>query len=143
MAALEAQKQRQHLRAFIEANYEPQPSPPVAGQYDRGISRAVKILQDNGVEIYESCEGGSGHSFPEPTVRFEGGPGDGWRAVGVCLSYGLPILCLRRLWHILDGNDVTGPSWEIVFRRRLTPDGYTRRIACARVNPSQVCDATS
>ena len=85
---------------------------------DSGIRKAVERLQAEGIETFESCEGSPGHSYPEPTVRFYGTPEAGWRAVGVCLAYGLPILFLRRIWSILDGNEPNGPHWEIVFRAR-------------------------
>jgi hypothetical protein len=32
--------------------------------------RAVKVLTDHGIETFEFCEGGRGHSMPELTVRF-------------------------------------------------------------------------
>lgn len=37
---------------------------------DSGISDYVHKLMKHGVETFESCEGGEGHCFPEPTVRF-------------------------------------------------------------------------
>lgn len=86
---------------------------------DPGIRKAVERLQAEGIETFESCEGGPGHSFPEPTVRFYGTPEAGWRAVGVCLAFGLPISALRRVWYVLDSNEPTGPQWEIIFRKRL------------------------
>jgi hypothetical protein len=95
------------------------PSPPIPGELDPGIRRAVDQLQACGIETFESCEGGPGHAFPEPTVRFYGTPEAGWRAVGICLAYGLPILSLRRVWHMLDPNEPTGPHWEITFRERI------------------------
>jgi hypothetical protein len=87
---------------------------------DPGIRKAVEILQASGIETFESCEGGDGHAFTEPTVRFHGTPQAGWHALGICLSHGLPILCLRRVWYVLDSNEPTGPKWEIVFRERLS-----------------------
>lgn len=104
----------------MRKNKHCKPSPPISGRLDRGISKAVKILQANGIETFESCEGGAGHAFTEPTIRFHGGPETGWKAMGVCLSYGLPILCLRRVWYVLDRHEPTGPKWEIVFRERLS-----------------------
>ena len=89
-----------------------------AGKLDVGIKRAVDVLQANGVETFESCEGGPGHSYAEPTVRFYGNPGAGWRALAVCLDYGLPVSAVRRVWPVLDRNDPTGPYWEVVFRER-------------------------
>jgi hypothetical protein len=97
---------------------EPPPSPSVPGKIDVGIRLAVKRLQEHGIETCESCEGGPGHAYPEPTVAFYGTSEAGWRALSVCLSYGLPVLSLRRVWDVLDGNEPTGPHWEITFRRR-------------------------
>src|ERR1700680_2107984 len=68
--------------AFIE-NADPPPSPPILGQIDLGIRQAVKRLQEHGIETCESCEGGPGHAYPEPTVAFYGTPEAGWRAVAV------------------------------------------------------------
>jgi hypothetical protein len=98
---------------------EPPPSPAIPGMIDIGIQRAVRVLQSGGIETFESCEGGADHAYPEPTVRFHGTPEAGWRAVGICLAYGLPILSLRRVWYILDSNEPTGPDWELTFRTRL------------------------
>jgi hypothetical protein len=93
--------------------------PPVPGKLDKGIEKAVLRLQECGIETFESCEGGEGHAFPEPTIRFHGTPEAGWRAVGICLAYGLPILALRRVWYVLDRNEPTGPKWEITFRQKV------------------------
>ena len=94
-------------------------TPPVPGKLDRGIRRAVEQLQACGIETFESCEGGEGHAFTEPTIRFYGAPEAGWRAVAACLAHGLPILALRRVWYVLDSNEPSGPNWEIVFRERV------------------------
>lgn len=95
------------------------PSPPIPGQLDKGIRRAVEILQAFNIETFESCEGGAGHSYAEPTVRFYGAPEAGWRALSVCLAHGLPVSQLRRAWNILDSNEPTGPHWELTFTERL------------------------
>src|ERR1700736_4764493 len=50
---------------------------------DEGIREIVVTLIANGVEAFESCEGGRGHSFPCPTVRFEGSASEGLRASSV------------------------------------------------------------
>lgn len=92
---------------------------PVPGKLDRGIERAVRLLQEHKIETFESCEGGTGHAFTEPTIRFDGVPEAGWRALGVCLAYGLPVLQLQRVWCILDRNEPTGPEWQLIFRHKL------------------------
>jgi hypothetical protein len=94
-------------------------SPPIPGRLDPGVRKAVERLQNSGIEAFKSCEGGHDHAYPEPTIRFHGTPEAGWRAVGVCLAYGLPIVSLRRVWDILDVNEPTGPHWEITFRHRI------------------------
>lgn len=81
---------------------------------DKGIERAVLILQEAGIETYESCEGGSGHSYPEPTVRFHGDRSEGFKALAIAMQHGLPVVALRRIWQVLD-NEPTGPDWELVF----------------------------
>jgi hypothetical protein len=84
---------------------------------DAGIQRAVEVLSKAGVETFESCEGGPGHAYPEPTIRFHGDRSEGFRALAVALQNGLPVSSLRRAWNINDGEP-TGPIWEMVFWRR-------------------------
>ena len=81
---------------------------------DAGIAEFVHILRDAGVETFESCEGGAGHSFPRPTVRFHGNAGAGHHAMGVALMHALPVTALRRAWDVEEGCP-TGPCWELVF----------------------------
>ncbi len=84
---------------------------------DAGIACAVHILREAGIETYESCEGGTGHVFPEPTIRFLGGRGEGFKALAIAIERGLPVYGVRRLWTVDDG-ELTGPVWEIVFREK-------------------------
>lgn len=83
---------------------------------DRWISYAVKVLREGGVETFESCEGRSGHSFHEPTVRFHGTGPDGFRALSVAQTFGLPVRSLRRFWDLSTGVP-EGPYWEMTFFR--------------------------
>ena len=94
------------LRRARELYFEP--------PLDEGIKEIVVTLIAHGIETYESCEGGKGHSYPEPTVRFEGDLSEGLRAVSVALGYGLPVSRLRRAWAIKDGM-LHGPWWEMTF----------------------------
>jgi hypothetical protein len=83
-------------------------------QLDDGIRDIVITLMTNGVETFESCEGGRGHSYPCPIVRFEGEPAEGLRALSVAISHGLPVSHLRRVWDVFDGY-IEGPCWEMTF----------------------------
>lgn len=81
---------------------------------DAGIRHAVEILSRAGIETFESCEGGPGHSFPEPTIRFHGDSAEGFRALAVALQNGLPVAELRRYYSIVRGEP-HGPEWEITL----------------------------
>lgn len=85
---------------------------------DLGIVHAVKVLRDAGVQTYESCEGGDGHAYPAPTVRFHGGLGEGWRALAACQVHRLPVRDLSRVWDLID-NCPTGPYWQVTFRGKV------------------------
>lgn len=85
---------------------------------DKGIKLAVEILVQAGIETYESCEGGPGHAYPEPTIRFGGERSEGFRALAIALQNALPVSSIGRVWTIIDGEP-TGPHWEIVFWRKM------------------------
>jgi len=86
---------------------------------DPGIENAVLALRRHGVLTFESCEGGVGHAYPEPTVRFHGGTDEGFRALEAAMQEKLPVAELRRVWPIVDGEP-TGPWWEITLMRSPT-----------------------
>jgi hypothetical protein len=81
---------------------------------DPKIRNAVDALRSSGIETFESCEGGDGHAYPEPTVRFHGGTAEGYRALAVALDAGLRVSELRRVWPVID-KEPTGPWWELTF----------------------------
>ena len=84
-------------------------------QVDDGIRPIVSALRSESVETFESCEGGPGHAYPEPTVRFYGDQSEGFRALAVAMRHGLTVTALRRTWPVLEG-DPTGPWWEMTFK---------------------------
>lgn len=81
---------------------------------DPGIANAVRLLREAQVETFESCEGGNGHAYAEPTVRFHGYQAEGFKALSVAMEAGLPVAELRRVWPLV-GGEPTGPWWELVF----------------------------
>ena len=81
---------------------------------DPGIKRAVIAVRAVGIATYESCEGGDGHSYAEPTVRFGGDHAEALRAVAAVLDIGLPVRELRRVWGVTHG-ELDGPWWDLVF----------------------------
>jgi hypothetical protein len=84
---------------------------------DWGIAGYVRTLWENGVETYQSCQGGDGHSFPEPTIQFTGSSAAGYRAFQIAKDHALPVQSIRRAWQIIDG-DMVGPEWEMTFRHQ-------------------------
>jgi hypothetical protein len=86
----------------------------IRSELDSGICEIVRILMEAGVETFESCEGGPGHAFTHPTVRFHGHREEGFRAMAVAQSHGLNVTYLRRVWDVIEGEP-TGPQWEMVF----------------------------
>jgi hypothetical protein len=97
------------------ANPDGRFSPPL----DPGIRALVECLCASGVETFESCEGGVGHAYPEPTVRFYGARGEGYRVVSIAVMNGFDVKALRRVWPLIDG-ELTGPYWELTL---TCPDG--------------------
>ena len=75
---------------------------------DPQIALAVLLLRKAHIETFESCQGGPGHAYPEPTIRFHGGRPEGFRALAAALHAGLNVTALRRVWPIQDGEP-TGP----------------------------------
>ena len=96
---------------------------------DQGITLMVDALRAAAIETFESCEGGPGHAYPEPTVRFHGDHAEGYRALAIAMRAGLPVKELRRVWPVNDGEP-TGPWWELTFRRY---GGCLTGKICARV----------
>lgn len=81
---------------------------------DPGISPYVDVLDAAGIETFESCQGGDGHAFLEPTIRFFGNRGEGFRALALAITYNLPVSEIRRYWQIVNGEP-EGPHWEMTF----------------------------
>lgn len=87
---------------------------------DAGIADAVAVLAAAGVETFESCDGGPGHTYLQPTVRFHGDRAEGFRAYAAAEHGGLRVEELRRVWPMVDGQP-TGPWWELTFTTTTNP----------------------
>ena len=118
----EDQMQREAQRIRRSGSFGNTP-PPVGMQLDAGIRDAVMRLRENGIETVESCEGGEGHAYPEPTIAFRGPPEAGWRALSLCFTYGLPVKQLRRIWDVLDGTEPTARIGRSCSKRRQRSHG--------------------
>lgn len=65
---------------------------------DSGIRPAVELLQKHGFKTFESCQGGKGHSYFEPTIRFHGDELDLFKAYELCEQHGMNVDCVRRVY---------------------------------------------
>lgn len=90
------------------------PIPEFDPPLDEKIAPYVRILNERGIETFESCQGGAGHSYAEPAIRFHGQFGEGFLALAIALDHNFPVTALRRYWSIEDGEPV-GPAWELVL----------------------------
>lgn len=93
----------------------------IYAKLDKGISAYVKVLIEGGIETFESCQGGAGHAYTEPTIRFSGEQGEGWKALCIALDHALPVAVVSRIWTVIDGEP-HGPYWQMVFSRQASPD---------------------
>jgi hypothetical protein len=82
----------------------------------------VELLNKNGFKTFESCQGGEGHCFKEPTVRFLGDEFDLLRAFDLCQFHLFPVYQGRRVFRkefLYDENSVNpqaiGNIWEKPF----------------------------
>jgi hypothetical protein len=87
---------------------------------DPAIAPMVRVLRSAGVPTDESCEGGDGHAFSEPTISFRGDYQEGLAALALALRYQhecrLRVSELRRTWRMDDG-ELQGPWWNLTFVR--------------------------
>lgn len=82
---------------------------------DPGIAPYVEALHEAGFETFESCQGGDGHAYTEPTIRLHGDRSEGLRALAFALQRHYPVKALRRSWPVID-REPAAPNWELVFR---------------------------
>ena len=65
-----------------------------AKSLDPGIREIVELFNAHGIETFQSCEGGKGHAFQDPTIQFYGDLPEGYYALSVAVRYGYNV---RRL----------------------------------------------
>jgi hypothetical protein len=87
---------------------------------DRGIRFAVRVLHAAGFETCQSCQGGKGHSYDEPTVEMvsTGGDAQGFGALAALQAYGLPVAAISIQWPVQHGLPYER-NWRITFRKMM------------------------
>jgi len=74
-------------------------------ELDPGIRFAVRVLHAAGIETCQSCEGGPGHAYVEPSIDLPCGPSDalGFAALHALELYGLRVRAVMLVWDVCDG----------------------------------------
>lgn len=88
-------------------------------ELDDGIRFAVRLLHAHGIETGQSCEGGDGHSYEQPTIDLWGQPVElatAFHAMTVLHTYGLPVDGLALRWRVHNGMPLE-PLWRITFSK--------------------------
>lgn len=86
---------------------------------DAGIRFAVRVLHARGYETCQSCEGGEGHSYDNPTVDLIAGSRDanGFGAVAELVPYGLQVTRVSQVWNLDPLGRPYETIWRIEFKR--------------------------
>jgi hypothetical protein len=106
----------------MTASREPEPKwkPGVREKWlltlDEGIRYYVDVLEKEGIETCQSCQGGPGHCYEQPTVDFYAhNVGAIYKVASIATTYGLPWCDIYLAWSNQD-HLMNGPSGRIVFR---------------------------
>jgi hypothetical protein len=87
---------------------------------DPGIRFAVRVLHAAGIETCQSCQGGQGHCYLEPTIEMVCGGDDatGFAALHALNTYVLPVQDIAILWPVKNGLPYER-LWRITFRHTM------------------------
>jgi len=87
---------------------------------DAGVRFAVKVLHAQGIDTCQSCQGGKGHAYPEPSIEMVCGSDDarGFAALSALNAYGLPVQDIAIIWKIHNGMPYE-KLWRITFFRTM------------------------
>jgi len=89
---------------------------------DAGIKDVVLMLNANGFNTIESCQGGQGHCFSDATVRFLGDEFDLIRAYELCKLNNINVYEAKRVYRktTVYNNDIElGENWDKPFNELI------------------------
>ena len=83
---------------------------------DAGIRFPVRVLHAAGLETCQSCEGGEGHAYYDPTIDMvaRADDVDGFAALRALEDYGLHVATVSIVWNIKNGLPYE-KLWRIVL----------------------------
>lgn len=82
---------------------------------DPGIRAAVLAMRAAGIDTFASCDGGEGHAWPEPGVRWRGPEWQRYVAARATSEAGYKVKEVRQVWYADEGTLRQEPLWEIIF----------------------------
>ncbi len=100
---------RKEFNRHLEFNNQP---------IDKGILHHVKILKENGVDTFMSCQGGKGHTFSSPTIRFRCTKKEAFKALSVAVDNDLSPMALNEIRLLIGKKIAFGPFWELQFHHQ-------------------------
>jgi hypothetical protein len=98
-------------------------------ELDPGIRFAVRVLHAGGFETCQSCQGGKGHAYFEPTIDLIARDDDaiGFGALATLRDYGLPLNGVAIVWPIANGQPYE-KLWRVTFARTMEARADDRPI---------------
>lgn len=72
---------------------------------DKGIRFAVRVLHAKGFETCQSCQGGKGHCYNNPTIDLISSGDDSWgfAAISALQDYGIIVTDISLHWSVRNG----------------------------------------
>ncbi len=87
---------------------------------DKGIRFAVRVLNAKGIDTQQSCQGGKGHAYNQPSVDIPATDDDakGFAALSALRDYGLPVQEVSIIWPV-SGSLPTEKFWRVTFFKTM------------------------
>jgi hypothetical protein len=87
---------------------------------DAGVRFPVRVLHAYGFDTCQSCQGGKGHAYDQPTIEMEstGDDAGGFGALAALQRYGLPVADIAIRWPVRNGLPYER-LWTITFRKTM------------------------
>ena len=88
---------------------------------DPEIIPILRILNENGIKTFESCQGGIEHAFGKPTIRFHGNYDTAMKVMNLCNQHNFSINYFRK-YYVYESPyeniyEFKGPRWEVIFKK--------------------------
>jgi len=76
-----------------------------ADKVDAGVRYPVRVLHAHGIETAQSCQGGAGHAYHEPTIDLpaQGSDALGFAALAALRDNGVDVLDVALVWSVVGG----------------------------------------